>query len=298
MKISTALIKELRDASGAGILACREALQAHDGDVAAALGALRREGQRQAEDKAERETGAGLVVLKTEGDVTAAVHAGCETDFVARTAAFRDFAHRLADKVLGDPALDTVPALLDAGFDAASDKTVAATVRDLVLQLGENVTVDGVARYVEEPGRVVDGYVHAGAIEGYGAEEGRAGVLVEVRAEDGSTSAVLRALAHDLALHIAAANPRYLARFAIPAGVLAAQREQRQAELAGDDRPPAIREKIVSGRLRKWQEGVVLLEQPFVRDPQLTVGEWLAQAGRELGTAVEVSRFARFATDE
>lgn len=217
MNISAGLIKELREATGAGVLVCKQALEAHGGDLEQAKADLRQRGLQKAAAKAERETGDGLVVVKREGQVTAAVHVGCETDFVARTDAFRSFAHQLAERVLAHPGLDEVPALLEAPLERDSEKTVATTVRELVMRLGENITVDGVARYEEGPGRVVEGYIHAGTIEGYGPEEGRVGVLVEVQADEEAEEAQLRELAHDLALHIAASSPQYVALYDIPA---------------------------------------------------------------------------------
>ena len=294
MKPSTALIKELRDLTGAGFLECKEALAAHDGDLEQARAHLRRQGLEEAEDKAKRETKDGLVVIKGDGAVTVALNVGCETDFVARTVEFREFAHTLADQVLADPSLVDVEALLAA---TTGSTPVEKTRRDLVMKLGENITVDGVARYAEQPGHVVEAYIHAGTLAGYGPEEGRVGVLVELQADGGERSA-LHDLAHDLALHIAAANPRYVSVSDIPEAVLAAELAERRAELTTVDKPAEIKTRIVEGRLHKWQQEVVLLRQPFIRDPEVTVGDWLAQAAREIGAPVSVTRFTRYAADE
>ena len=294
MKITTESVKALRDATGAGILDCKYALEAHGGDMEQALEYLRKRGLQKAAAKASRVTGDGLIVVKTAGEVAVAVHVGCETDFVARTRQFRSFVHELAHQVLASPSLTDTSALLDAEFRVTPGKKVHEFAKELVMQLGENITVNGVARYAEAPGRVVDAYIHAGEIEGYGAEEGRIGVLVEVSGKD---SVALCELAHDLALHIAASNPRYVAVSDIPEDVLAAHRKERQMML-DEDKPADIKARIVEGGMNKWQQEVVLLQQPLIREPQLSVAAWLAQAAGQLGAPVSVMRFARYAVGE
>jgi elongation factor Ts len=203
------------------------------------------------------------------------VELGCETDFVARTDDFQRLAAELAKAAAGDAALAGADALAGARGDA---------IRTLAGKLGENVVVKRVAR-LSEPGGLVGGYVHAG---------GKLGVLVALRTT--ARGERVEALAKDLAMHVAAADPSPLAvdRAGVPGEVVAREREVFAKQAAQTGKPANVIEKIVEGRVNKYYAEVCLLEQAFVKDPDQSVGALLAQAAKELGAAVAVVGFARF----
>lgn len=297
MTITTAMIKDLRELTGAGILDCKQVLQDHGGDFEKAADYLRQQGLAVVAKKSGRETKEGLVILKTAGDVVGAVAVACETDFVARTADFRGFAHRLADQVLADAALTNVAAALSAEFVDAPGKTVAEVIQEMISKLGENLVVANVARYQPGDASLVEGYIHVGAVEGYGPLEGRVGVLVELRVGDAPACAspTLRELAHDLALQIAALKPAYIARADIPAAVLAEKREELRAQAIAAHKPEAVIAKILEGQLAKFYQEACLLEQGFIREDDMTVADLLRQKSQALGAPVTIARFARLA---
>ncbi len=293
--ITTALIKELREATGAGLLDCKKALEASGGDLTLAKDALRAKGLAQAMKKAERATLAGLVVVKSSADAAVAVEVKCETDFVASTPDFKRFTHRLAEQMLADPALTSGEAALAADFIDAPGIPVSEVLQSLIGKLGENMGVSAV-RYAAGAGGVLEAYVHAGGLAGeFGPQEGRVAVLVEVAADDPARAGreALQALAHDLALHITVNSPRYVGPDDIPAAELDEQRARLTAELAAEKKPEAIKAKIVQGRLDKYLQAVCLLPQVFLRDDSLTIAQLLEKHGQALGTPLRVERFVR-----
>jgi elongation factor Ts len=295
MTTTAMLIKQLREATYASYLDCARTLEAHAGDFDKALEQLRAVGLDKAEKKAERETLEGLVVVERAGDRVAAIALACETDFVARTQEFKGLAHRLAEAVLADPVPTNVDRLLAAALPGAPDQTVALAVKELAGKLGENIVIDQVARFEAGPMSVVEGYIHVGALEGYGPGEGRVGVLVELEVEgERAAQTLAHDLAHNVALHIASAGPRYLSRETIPDSELAAQRTELEAQAAAENKPEAIRAKILEGRLAKFYRETCLLSQPYLKDDSLDVAGWLRQAANEIGAPVRVVRFARF----
>ncbi len=297
MTITTAMIKDLRELTGAGILDCKQVLQDHDGDFDKAAEYLRQQGLAVVAKKSGRETKEGLVILKTAGDVVGAVAVACETDFVARTADFRGFAHRLADQVLADAALTDVATALSAECADAPGKTVAEVIQEMISKMGENIVVTNVARYQPGGASLVEGYIHVGAVEGYGPLEGRVGVLVELRVDAAAACAspALRELAHDLALQIAALKPAYIARADIPEATLVEKQEELRAQAVAAHKPEAIIAKILEGQLAKFYQEACLLEQVFIREEDVTVADWLQQKSQALGATVTIARFARLA---
>lgn len=288
MSITTDMIRQLREATGAGVLDCKKALEATDGDVEQAIAYLREKGLAAAAKKADRVANEGLVVAEVNeaGTLGALVELNCETDFVARTEDFQALAGALLRQVLEQPALATLEALLAAPFIDDSGQTVQERITDTVAKLGENISARHVARFDAANGNLIEGYVHPGS---------RIGVLVEVEPGAGvSDQGALQELAHDLSLQIAAARPSFLAPEDVPAEELAAKTEFYQAELAAENKPADIKARIVEGKLSKWYKEVCLLKQPFVKDDSLTVEQLLQQKSKELGGRVSIRRFARF----
>jgi elongation factor Ts len=294
---TTALIKSLRESTGAGLLDCQKALQAHAGDVEKAAAYLREKGLAKAAKKADRETGAGLVIVKSAGPRVCAVEVDCETDFVARTDNFRAFVQRLADQVLADASLVDAAQVLAATHSDYPGQTTADTVQDLIAKLGENIVVRRVARYAASETSLVEGYIHAGELAGaYGPMEGRVGVLVELDAGSALPAAreALQDLTHALALHIAAAGPRYLSPEEIPSDVLQNQRDRLMVSLAVENKSDSLKLEIVEGALAKFRQEICLLTQAFVKDDSRTIDQLLRQKGQALGGPISVKRFARF----
>ena len=274
-EISATAVRDLRERTGAGMMDCKKALTEAAGDLARAVTLLRERGLAKAAKREGRATAEGTVAMALAGAAGALVEVGCETDFVARTDDFQRLASELAQATAGDASLATAEALGAARADQ---------IRTQAGKLGENIVVKRVARLFE-PGGWVGGYVHAG---------GKLGVLVALRTA--ARGERLEALAKDLAMHVAAADPSPLAvdRAGVPADAVARERELFAKQAAQTGKPEKVIEKIVEGRVNKYYAEVCLLEQAFVKDPDQSVGGLLAQAAKELGAAVAVVGFARF----
>lgn len=244
MAITTAMIKELREATGAGILDSKKALEANDGNLDKAIEYLREKGLAKAAKKASRAANEGVVVAKVDGKSAALVAVNCETDFVARTEDFRAFAEGLAAQVLADADITSVDTMLNAKYAADPAKTVGDAIQETISKLGENIVLSNVARYTLEGAGTIEGYVHLG---------GKIGVLVELGVADAAAEGEeLSALAHDITLQIAAARPQYLTRDDVPADVVAKERSIYLAQLENENKPDNIKARIIEGRLNKF----------------------------------------------
>ncbi|HEX2485226.1 MAG TPA: translation elongation factor Ts [Myxococcota bacterium] len=282
-EISAAVVKALRERTGAGMMDCKKALADAGGDPERAALVLRERGLAKAVKRAGRETSEGAVAIALAGEAGGIVELRCETDFVAKTPDFQALAGELARVAAARPGIDSAAALLDA---EEKGEKVSERLAGAMTRIGENIVLHRVGR-LAAPGGVVGGYVHAG---------GKLGVLVGVTGQGASEAAL--GLAKDLAMHVAAADPSPVAvdRAGVSADLVGREREvyRRQAEQEG--KPAAVVEKIVEGRVRKFYGEVVLLEQPFVKDPDRTVGKLLEAAAG--GGALAVSGFLRFKLGE
>jgi elongation factor Ts len=272
MSISAETVKALRERTGAGMMECKKALVETGGDLDAAAEVMRKAGLAKADKKAGRIAAEGAIVAAsaTDGRSAVLVEVNCETDFVARQPEFQAFAAAVAQAALaaGATAPEALAALrLDGGA------TVDEARRQLVARIGEKIDVRraGILRAPERIGA----YVHGTRI----------GTLVGVKGGEVT-------LARELAMHVAAANPQYVQPSDVPAEVVAKEREILAAQAAAEGKPPAIVEKMVEGRLRKHLAEICLTGQPFVKDPDITVGELLARA------KAEVSGFLRYEVGE
>jgi len=280
-EISAAAVKDLRDRTGAGMMDCKKALADAGGDLEKATTLLRERGLAKAAKREGRATAEGTVALALAGPAGALVEMACETDFVARTDEFQ----RIARSVAGVAAADAKAGDLDGLAGAAMEgETVAARIAAAAGRLGENVVLKRVAR-LEVPGGMVGGYVHAG---------GKLGVLVGLRTTARGEGA--EALAKDVAMHVAAADPSPVSvdRGGVPAELVQRERELFGKQAAQSGKPEKVIEKIVEGRINKFYSEVALLEQPFVKDPDRTIQELLDRTGKELGAEVAVTGFVRF----
>jgi len=258
---------------------CKKALEETGGDLEAAKDWLRAQGITKQEKRAGRAAQQGAVDVVVDGTRGAVVELTCETDFVAKGADFRDLVTTLARQVAEHGDDDVQGQALDGG-------TVGDAIKALGATLGENVGLGRVARFESADG-IVDGYKHVQN------ERGTIGVLVELGGVDAS-DAPAREAAHDVALHIASAAPRYTTRDDVPADVVEKERSVLEELTRNEGKPEPAVPKIVEGRLNGFYKDVVLVEQPFVRDPKTTVAKLIGELG---GDAV-VRRFVRFKIGE
>jgi elongation factor Ts len=268
MNITADAVKQLRERTGAGMMECKKALVETKGDLDAAAELMRKQGLAKADKKAARVAAEGVVVVARAHDHKSAamVEINCETDFVAREQDFRGFAHAVAESALAAQPADL--AALGAA-KLASGESVEDKRRTLVAKIGENISVRRFARLSSSDH--LGAYLHGTRI----------GVLVSIKG--GSAE-----LAHDLAMHIAASNPRYLSAAQVPAEVVAKEREILTEQAANEGKPPEIVAKMVEGRLRKALGEITLAGQAFVKDPDVTIEKLLK------GAKAEVVAFERF----
>ncbi len=289
MAISTAMIKELRQETGAGVLDCKKALEATNGDYDRAAEYLREKGLDAAAKKASREANDGLVNILVDpaGQLGAIVEVNCETDFVARTADFQAFVDAVVRQVAQDPGLSGVPALLNQPFIENESVTVGENLTQLIAKLGENIVLRRFTRVERDVSGLIEGYLHHGS---------RIGVIVSVSVDSAAATSNggFRELIHDLALQIAAAAPHYVSPEDVPDLVLEAEEAKYWAMVAEEQKPDHIKERIVSGRLDKWYKETCLLRQPFVKVESLNVSDLLAQKSSELGTPLSIDQFVRY----
>ncbi len=263
--ITSALVKELRERTGAGMMECKKALQTVEGDMDAAIEHLRKTGQAKADKKAGRTAAEGVIAFAQVGNTTVLAEVNCETDFVARGERLRGFAQQVA-QLAATLGLGEVTAL---GATALGDGTVDSVRRALVAEIGEKIEVRRVAKITSD--RVVGAYIHGDRI----------GVLVEL---DGGDSAVAR----DIAMHVAASRPVCVRPDQVPAEDIARERTIFASQAADSGKPPEIIAKMIDGRIKKFLGEITLLGQPFVKDPDMSVEKYLKQQG---ATALQFVRF-------
>jgi elongation factor Ts len=265
MNITAESVKQLRERTGAGMMECKKALVEAQGDLSSAADILRKSGLAKADKKAARVAAEGTVTVERAGNSALLLEVNCETDFVARSDEFLNFARDVARLALHEsPA--TVESLL-ALRDGAS--SLEERRRALIAKIGENITVRRFVR-VTAPG-ALGSYVHGGRI----------GSLVALKGGDED-------LARDLAMHVAAANPAYVDAAAVPPDVLDKERAILTEQTKAEKKPPEIIAKMVEGRLRKYLAEITLMGQPFVKDPDTTVEKLVKKSG---ATVVQFERY-------
>lgn len=288
MAITASAVKELREMTGAGMMECKKALVETDGDVQAAVDFLRAKGIAKAGKKADRVAAEGLVgaYVTDDGRQGGLVEVNCETDFVARNDEFQTFTAQLTEHVVA-AKLDSADALLASSINGTSVEDLR---KSKIASIGENINVRRTSRIeLSEPG-VVAAYVHGG---------GSIGVLCSVLAKDDvAADGPAADLARDIAMHVAATNPRYVHDGQIEESVIEKEREVLVAQAVESGKPPEIAEKMVEGRLRKFRKEICLLDQPFVKNPDLTVAQEVQRVGKELGVELTFGTFSRIARGE
>ncbi len=286
-EITAALVKELREKTGAGMMDCKKALAETKGDLETAFDWLRKKGLAAAAKKAGRVAAEGLVGLTTEGTRGALVEVNSETDFVARNQDFQNFVSQVSKLAL---ATKDVEALAAAPYPGAG-KTVAEMLTQLIATIGENMTLRRMVSLAVGKGAVV-GYIHNAQAPGLG----KIGVLVAL--ESTGDPAKLASLGKQLAMHVAAANPQALTIAEVDPAALERERTVLAEQSRASGKPEEIIAKMVEGRLRKFYEEVVLLEQTYVIDGESKVRAAVAAAAKEIGAPIEIKAFHRMALGE
>ena len=287
-EITAALVKELREKTGAGMMDCKKALNETAGDVEAAIDWLRKKGLAAAAKKAGRVAAEGLVAIASAGTKGVAVEINAETDFVGRNDQFQGFVSGVAQVALTKGA--DVEVLKAAEFPGAG-KSVAEQLTALIATIGENMNLRR-AIVLEVSQGVVAGYMHSATAPGLG----KIGVLVAL--ESAGDTAKLEALGKQMAMHVAAANPLFLDSASVDKAALERETAVLTEQAKASGKPAEVIEKMVQGRIRKYYEEVCLLDQVFVIDQENKISKVVENLAKELGNPVKLTAFARFALGE
>jgi elongation factor Ts len=288
-EITAALVKELREMTGAGMMECKKALTEANGDMEGAVDVLRTRGLAAAAKKAGRATNEGAVAafVCDECGVGALAEVNCETDFVGGNEKFKAFAASVAAAVaLGNPAdLEALKSCV------CGDVTVEAALTEAIHIFGENMQISRIARIAPEGTGAVVSYIHMG---------GKIGVLVEFAFNDAATASKdeFKTAGRDVAMQIAAANPVAINRDSIDPAIVAHEKEIYKAQAAESGKPEEIQEKMATGRLEKYYKEYCLIEQAYVKDPDKTVKAYLSEVGKSIGDELVVKSFKRFQLGE
>jgi elongation factor Ts len=285
--ITAAAVKELRDRTGAGMMDCKRALQEVQGDLEKAIALLREKGLAAAAKRAGRAANQGLIMGQVKGSEASLIEVNCETDFVAKNEDFQEWVQQLADTVL-ENKFTSVEQLLEHKIDGL---TVQEELTNQIATIGENMGIRRVAYYQPAENTLMDLYIHGG---------GRIGVLVALKFanEEAIKSELAEELAHDLALQIAASRPLYIDSEEVPADIVEKEKEIYLAQAINEGKPENIAQRMVEGRIRKYFEEICLVEQVFVKDTGVSVGQLLKNVAKELNTEIAVKSFTRFEIGE
>ncbi|MDG0821265.1 MAG: translation elongation factor Ts [Staphylococcus equorum] len=264
MAISAKLVKELREKTGAGMMDCKKALTETDGDIDKAVDYLREKGIAKAAKKSDRIAAEGLVHVEEKGNEAAIVEINAETDFVARNEGFQELVKEIANQVL-ETKVETVEALLETTL--ADGKSVDQRVKESISTIGEKLSIRRFAIRTKSDNDAFGSYLHMG---------GRIGVLTVV---EGSTDGQA---AKDVAMHIAAINPKYVSSEQVSEDEINHEREVLKQQALNEGKPEKIVEKMVEGRLRKYLQEICAVDQNFVKDPDQTVEAFLKSKGGKL----------------
>lgn len=279
MAITAQAVKELRERTGAGMMDCKNALVEADGDLDEAVKILRTKGLSAAAKKAHRTASDGAVMVHGGPDKMVVLELNCETEPVSQLDNFRDFAGALVEQAF-ESGVESIDELKAQEFTAEPGHTVEETISLKVSVIGENIVLSRLARIEAAAGSKLSSYVHMG---------GKIGVIVE--GPDSAPDEVL----HDVALHVAATDPKYARRQEVTEDILATEKEIALNQAIESGKPEHIAEKIVAGKMEKFFEQEVLMEQPFAKDPSMSVGKYVQDAA---GSEAEISRFVRFKLGE
>ncbi|MFZ0564834.1 MAG: translation elongation factor Ts [Chlamydiales bacterium] len=280
-QITPQMVKTLRERTGAGMGKCKKALEEANGDIEAAIAHLRKAGIASAVKKEGRETKEGTIKTAENQSLIALIEVSAETDFVVRNDQFQEFANTLAQEVC-----DTLPSDLEAFLQQSFSKNPGVTVDEyrltIIHNLGENIQVRRIFHHPKKPNTSIGVYSHAG---------GNLVTLVELSGSSDET-----VLAKDIAMHVAAESPSYLSREEIPESEIAHEKEIARAQV--QNKPDHIIDKILEGKIKAYCNQVCLLNQHFVKNPDITIEELVEKRGKEIGKPLKITQFVRWKVGE
>jgi len=291
MNITAGMVKELRDMTGAGMMDCKKALAATDGDMDKAIEFLREKGLAAAEKKAGRIAAEGVVdtFVSEDGKVASIVEVNSETDFVAKNEKFREFVAAVVAQAAKTNATD-LDGFLAEPWALDTSLTVKEKLASMISIIGENMNIRRFEKVVSDNGFVTS-YIHGG---------GRIGILVEF--ETSVNNEATQEAAKNVAMQIAAMSPKYVSDAEVPADFIEHEKGILLAQIKNDPsnakKPENIIEKMLEGRLKKELKEICLLDQVYVKDGDLSVGQYIANVSKEVGAPITVKRFVRFETGE
>ncbi|MGV2124159.1 translation elongation factor Ts [Agrobacterium vitis] len=287
-EITAAMVKELREKSGAGMMDCKKALAENGGDMEASIDWLRAKGIAKADKKSGRTAAEGLIGIASSGTTAVVVEVNSETDFVARNDAFQDMVRGISNVALSTDG--TVDSINGATY-AATGKSVSDSIKDAIATIGENMALRRATQLKVEDG-VVATYVHNAVADGLG----KLGVLVALKSTGNKEA--LNTIGRQIAMHVAATNPLAVRAEEVDAAVAERERNVFIEQSRESGKPENIIEKMVEGRMRKFFEDVALLSQAFVINPDLTVAAALKEAEKDVGAPIEITGIARLLLGE
>ena len=287
-EISAAVVKELRERTGSGMMDCKKALAETGGDMEKAIDYLREKGLAKAAKKAEREASDGRIFhyMSDDGKMGALIELNSETDFVAKTDEFNELGRQLVLQVAQGEPCDEVAALLEQKSLDDPSKQVKDLITAMIAKLGENIVARRFARFAAEKGRVFY-YVH---------NNFKVGALLELgcASEAAAQSEELAELGHEISMQIAAANPLYVRREEVTEDVLKRERDIYRQQLLDEGKPADRLDKIIEGKLNKYYEMNCLQEQEYIRDSKQKIRDLIKAASAKAGGEIAIRRFARF----
>ncbi|MBU3107112.1 translation elongation factor Ts [Clostridium gasigenes] len=283
--ITAQLVKVLRERTGAGMMDCKKALTETQGDMEKAVEVLREKGLAAAAKKAGRVAAEGIVktFISEDSKIAGIVEVNCETDFVADNEDFVGFATKVAE-MASKTSATTIEAFIAEKYE--EETTIAEALTSLIARLGENMTVRRFGKFTVEAG-IVQSYIHGG---------GRIGVIVELACD--TDSEILKQVAKDVCMQIAAVNPLFLDKTQVDNESLEKEKEIYRVQALNEGKPEKIVEKMVMGRIQKYYKEVCLLEQVWVKNGDLTITKYLQEKSKEVGSPISISRFVRFERGE
>lgn len=285
-QITAALVKQLREITGAGMMDAKKALEENNGDIEAANDWLRKKGIAKAAKKSSRSASDGLVAIAVQGNKGAVIELNSETDFVARNDEFQGFVKKVAQAALGVSSLEELKAAkLEGG------KSVEESLTDLIAKIGENMTLRRF-QSISVPKGTVIAYMHSELAPNLG----KIGVLIGLETE--ADTAALQGVGKQIAMHVAAANPESLDQASIDPAKLQRERDIFSEQARASGKPEEIIAKMVDGRIRKYFEEVCLLEQIFVIDQERKISKVIADAAKEAGKDIKLTGFVRLQLGE
>ena len=290
-KISMELVKQLREMTGAGMLDCKKALEEAGGDIEKAKEILRKKGLAKAAKKASRETKEGLVVAVGDSKKGVLLEVNCETDFVARNELFQNYVKQIAELIAKEDkfknvGIGDVEELKKTEIEPGKD--VDTFIKEAIAKIGENIQIKRFARFdADSENKVIATYIHP---------PGRIGVMIEVECEPAEicNREEVQNLIKDILLQIAAMRPEYLTVEEVPQDVIQKEKEIYIEQARKEGKPEHILERIAEGKLKKFYQEKVLLEQPFIKEEKKSIRKLIEEVGKAVGGKIKVNRFVRF----